>query len=412
MKINFRVLSNKSIIYWLLLLFVPIEAINGILTNYGNVTINYIGYTYRAIIILYYFSKFRKKKYFGFFMLLTLGLFGIVCNSLVQSNTNFTYDLLLFIRILYCVTICIGVSDDVETNKLSSNDIYDIFDKSAYLLLIIYLISIILGSGFISYNGESGYKAFFNSINSLTCVCVVLSGFQIYQFFLTNRRKHLVLYILISLCIFLLGSKSGIVFWIIYLIYTLCVNLSIKGLKKIFLSTVVILIGGVILSNYFADEMQAIVARFLYFQGASSSNVEFMLSGRSTLLTYGYEVFNEKLKLWNVIIGKGAYNMQYLIGNISHWGYLKNVEMDFFDLFFFYGISGIALTYGLVFVLYKKNCNTKWNDGRKILLIICLLFSFLGGHIFMDSFGSTVLSLTLALNCGHYNNIKLYKKEV
>ena len=392
--------TSSSLNYLLLLLFVPIDAVSGIMANYSNGMTNVIGYLYRAIIIIYNGKTIINKSYCEYFIALGILLLGVLLNDVVRINSNFRYDILLFIRLLYFVTICLGVSWDIKKNKLRYDQIKDIMNKSTYLIITVYFASFAVGKGLISYSENgSGYKAFFNSVNSLTCVLIILSGFQLFQLFEDNRRKHLVLYGVLSLFLILLGSKSGIAFWGMYLVYTLLCNRihTVRHFRVLLLTVAAIPLGAVVLTLKFAEQIKAIIGRFTYFMGTSDSWIQFILSGRSDLLICGWKEYWNDFNLLDLFLGKGAYNMQVLIGHASMWGTLKNVEMDFFDIFFSYGLLGIVVTYGLVVAVYKQRKNRS-SRALKVLFYICVFFSVLGGHIFQDSFGSTILALVLGLN--------------
>lgn len=389
---------NRPIIYWILLLFVPIEAISGITANFAIGTINFIGYSYRGIIIAYCSRKFLKKRYIVFSLTTVVVFLGIIYNGLLRPYGSLSNDIMMFVRLLYFETLCLGVADDALTGRLNSECIESIFNKSSCFMIIVYAISLITGRGLTSYlDGNSGYKALFNSVNSLTCVLIVLSGFQLFVFLRDNKLKHAFLYLTLTMFLFLLGSKSGIVFWAIYLLFSLRPRLSKKYAQKIIGVIVLVLIGMCVILNRFSNQIMVIIARFAYFQKTSDSTLQFLLSGRSSLLRSAWTVFKDNLNIFDVLFGKGASNMQILIGRVSAWGITKNVEMDLFDIFFFYGILGLAITYGLTFFLYRRKLKQSVN-GKEILFWICILFSILGGHIYMDSFGSSILSLVVALN--------------
>lgn len=409
-RLEIKILKNMPIIYWLLLLFVPVEAISGMMANFSMGTINIIGYSYRGIIIIYYLRKFLKRTYVKFALMTALVLFGVICNGIIRQYGDFSGDILMFIRLLYFESLCLGIADDVLIGRLNIDNIEDILNKSAYIIIGIYALSIAFGSGLTSYaDSGAGYKAFFNSINSLTCVLIVLSCFQLYLFLENNKKIHIALYLVLTSFLFLLGSKSGIFFWGIYLLFSLWPQLSMKYIKRIAFIIIFIPIGAYVFLNKFSTQFQDIIQRLMYFQSTSKNNLQFLLSGRNSLFVYALNEFNQNLHIFDIVFGKGASNMQMLIGHISNWGMLKNVEMDIFDIFFFYGVLGVMITYWLV-VYFYKNSFKRGFDGKKVLFWICIVFSILGGHIFMDSFGSTILSLIVGLNL-NVNLERQYKSE-
>ena len=303
-RLEIKILKNMPIIYWLLLLFVPVEAISGMMANFSMGTINIIGYSYRGIIIIYYLRKFLKRTYVKFALMTALVLFGVICNGIIRQYGDFSGDILMFIRLLYFESLCLGIADDVLIGRLNIDNIEDILNKSAYIIIGIYALSIAFGSGLTSYaDSGAGYKAFFNSINSLTCVLIVLSCFQLYLFLENNKKIHIALYLVLTSFLFLLGSKSGIFFWGIYLLFSLWPQLSMKYIKRIAFIIIFIPIGAYVFLNKFSTQFQDIIQRLMYFQSTSKNNLQFLLSGRNSLFVYALNEFNQNLHIFDIAFG-------------------------------------------------------------------------------------------------------------
>lgn len=398
MKISVNKKFQNSIYYWLLLLFVPIEAVGGVMANYGGGAVNAIGYIYRGTVILLFGKRILKKKNSRYLIASIILLLGILVNSVIRINSNLESDIMEFIRILYFESLVLGLVDLVRANKIPKAMLEMILKKSSILVMIIYAISLFFGKGLVTYtDAGTGYKAFFNSTNSLTIVLIILSSFHLMLFQRDGKKKDMIIYGIISVFLFLLGSKSGYFFWAMYLLYSYRPKSSIKYAKQIMLIAIVFPIGIYIFLNRFSTQINAIISRFIYFATSSSSNLEFLLSGRNNLLLSGWKGYLSNLNILDIVIGKGSYNMQIVIGQISNWGILKNVEMDFFDVFFCFGIVGLIVTYYLSIRTVLKGRKIRF-DAEFVMFLMCIIFSVLGGHVFMDSFGSTIFALIIALN--------------
>lgn len=293
--------------------------------------------------------------------------------------------------------MCLGIYEMLRTKKVKIEILIKVLNDSSIVMIIVYFLSIVTGFGRSTY-GDSGYKACFNASNSLTIVLVILAGFQLTLFFINKKKSKLIYFMILSIFIFLTGSKSGIVFLILFTAYMLR-----PKVNKVFLRKLVIVAGITVtlyylLSHKFDLQMQAIIYRMTYFLKNSNSTIEYALSGRNNLLMAGWDAYKDNFTIVSLFIGNGSYSMHILIGKLSGWGILKSIEMDFFDIFFCFGMMGILSTYFLAIKTAGLRDLRKYNISPVYFLFwMCIVFSILGGHVFMDSFASTLLGLLTAV---------------
>lgn len=391
-----KIRINKSIEFWLLVLFVPIEAINGLLLNYIGMSFSPVGYLYRIVLILFYVKYLLKSKYLKYLLAFILMITGVVINMVIHPYSSFGTDFGQLFRILYVIVLCIGIHEKIDTGRVSANTILGTIDTSAVFMIVIYLLSILTNSGITTY-AEGGYKAWFNASNSLTLVLVILSGVELTLYFQNKKKYNLIKFLIMDMFIFLAGSKSGIVFLIMFMIYMFWPKFNVIFLKRLLAIALIAVTLYFVLSRIFNTQMMAILNRMTYFIGNSDSKVQYLLSGRNDLLFYGWKAFVECFNPSSIIFGNGTYNMHILIGRMSGWGIEKNIEMDFFDIFFEFGVLGLFSTYWLTLKLVGIRKMNKMSPVY-MLFLICILFSILGGHVFTDSFGTTILSMIAALS--------------
>ena len=109
-----------------------------------------------------------------------------------------------------------------------------------------------------------------------------------------------------------------------------------------------------------------------------------MLSGRNSKLWEAFHLLKEDLGISEILLGVGSYSL-------TSRNYML-IEMDFFDLFFWYGsIFTIILSYKL----FRKACKiwTILSICEKTFVILIFSISFLGGHVLFAPSVSLVMAL-------------------
>ncbi len=98
-------------------------------------------------------------------------------------------------------------------------------------------------------------------------------------------------------------------------------------------------------------------------------------SGRIKLWLYSLESF-----LKSPIIGNGIYGDRLYVGNTFRWGYSHNI---FLELMSFFGIFGIFISLGLIYLIFKYLISKKYTAQRELFIIIMAMCSKL---LLSDSF--------------------------
>lgn len=392
-------IKKRTLEYWLLVLFIPVEAINGLIVNYFGLSFSPVGYIYRALLIAFFFRYAMTAKYCRYMLAYILMTLGVFININIQPYSSLGIDLGQSFRILYVMCLCIGLNYQIRNERIKKDFIIDILNSSTNILIAIYLLSAITHTGIAAYSGEVGYKAWFNSSNSLTIVMVILAGIQLIQYFKTRNKPFIIKFFILSIFLFLLGTKSGVVFLAIFVIYMyLPKKISLLYMKRLGGMAIIAGLSYALLFYCFNDYVSKIIERISYFIATSDSLIQYLFSGRNDLLVCGWKAYVSQLNLFAFLFGKGTRNMQVLIGQFSSWSIIKSIEMDFFDILFELGILGIYVTYLMVFSITGiRKLKIKNFSPVYILFGLCIIFSILAGHVFTDSFGSTILALISAL---------------
>ena len=382
-------IKNISLIIKIFLFIQPvIDLVTSIMINYLNINIT-LGMIIRMIFLLFiiYFYLFVKKncsnykKYYS----LTILIFSIIylLIMLINKGDNIIFsELTNYLKIIYFIVLITLI--DKEDIKININDLVNLF--------IIYLLLILIPNMFnISYNsytqGKVGSVGLFNSGNEISAILSILNPFIIYYIFNKNNKlKKVLLIILMLLTYFKIGSKIIIISLILSIIYNIYLfikdnSIYIKINKKNILITIVILLLTIILSiiiipktNFYYN-----IKLHLNYLGINSINDiftynfinRFIFSDRLSFLSTTNEYFINS-SIINKLFGLGS-----IINPYTDYIYIKSIEMDLFDIFYYIGIIGFIL---YLIPLIKSIKELSNNKLIRFSIILSLLIALLVGH--------------------------------
>jgi hypothetical protein len=123
----------------------------------------------------------------------------------------------------------------------------------------------------------------------------------------------------------------------------------------------------------------------------------FILSNRNTFLFDFIEIFKKEYNIIEMIIGVGQSTFETLNNN-------HIIELDFFDIYFAYGIIGILLfLFYISFLLIQskiKSLNRKtylFSSYSKYIALFLIVLSFLSGHIFNSGMAAIYMGCVFSL---------------
>lgn len=401
-KINFK----KWIIF--LILSAPfIDLINGaiiFLTNYQGIS---IGQTCRIVFLLVNLFVIYKISKNQFFIMIMLFLFvilqiflGILSKDLNNINTLFS-EIVFNIKFIYNISIIIMVCISFKQDIISRDELVQYTIKSIVFMCAMIIITTVLNLNVGSYGDNTGSRGLFTDINALTSSIIVGLGFQLNIYFkkVTNIKELFKTSIILSSA-FLVGTKAAMVFSVILLSYFLIREIfSRKLFNSIGAITVGIFAVSSILYYFTYGNGIAIINRLKYF----SENLDlfsFLLSRRNQTLINIFPYWKSSVK--NIFIGTG-----YIDGSSSIKSLINgrgSIEMDFFDIYYFWGIIiGTIVLIKVILILSKaiksfiitKSYNTRVENIIYIIIVIC---TFLGGHVLFSPLASMYFAIAYSLN--------------
>lgn len=402
MRITYE--NIKKIVMLILILTPFIDIINGIINMKFNSSLS-IGQVIRILIllvsILIILSMKKAKKKWKVISLLSLMFFiiQVLMMYLIGKTTSIMVDISMIMKMYMLISILCMINCCIDERIISKSDIEKVIKLSIRIIPSSILVSSIFNMSFSSYNdSNSGIKGMFIATNTITIVLIILFILSIYFYY--SKNGGIIDVIIVCMTLLIIGSKSSFIFAIFTIVMVILFNG--KNRLKTALSVIAITLIIVILSNIFLkDTFENIMLRQQYFLDDAIRNdtmMQFLLSGRTLFLEIAFEAFKKSISLGHILWGMGSCNMQSLIGSLySASSGLKGIEMDLFDIFFSYGLIGVIFTYGIFFSMFRYRAKNKQNNFFiNLCLVLILIFSILGGHVFTEAMSVTYVSIILS----------------
>lgn len=405
---------NKVILIVFLLMPI-IESLNGYYYGKG------ISDGYRLLLlglIISYFMRFGQRL--SCYM---LKLMFITCTLLVLLIIQFLWfhknqgilmaDIKSILRILLAPIYFVFFYEALRSKDISYIDLRNLLLGYSLLYSLLVVIPYLQGGGFVSYDFDGnglmaktaevkgiGCKGYFIELNSLIAIlsaCAFFIKNMILKFIKKKQTNWLILttitYILLIAALFITATKLGIVLAFlcsgILIIQILQCQILVK--QKLFIVLFIssfLIILRVLLGNLFTE----VLSRLDYFYGQSDGDIlNVITSNRFSYLTESLQQIDQSgHSLFIDFFGAGYYS------SFSLDGFKRSiVEMDWFDLYFSYGIVGFtAYLYFFKDAVFSLFFSKRYE--MKSMLLIFFMYSFLGGHIIVNSMTATFLAVCLS----------------
>lgn len=401
MKEIFKENSVNKVIWFFLFMNPFLDVATSFANHYlGHSLSIVLGLKFLFLVFLFFLcmKKIDKKLvgylvmigiYFGLFLGLQYGIKGSQYLLLEAQNLFRTFYLPLVFSFLMI---------------LSKRGILEIKRQYLILLLLLYLSFLVIpslsGVGFNSYaHSKGGNIGWFYSTNEIGGILAILGPFLL--LFLSKQKWWLGMLGMAFYFsgILVLGTKVPVLalgLMILCFLFHFFHKLWLKkDWKKMIISTFVagfctILLSLVVMQTSFYKNIQ-IHLDFLGIQQFQDLLTfhhidHFVFSERLSFLKKTHEVYLATPKLMKVI-GMGVGDM-----SLSRPESMKMIEMDYFDIFYHYGVIGFILFVLPIFLLNQKR---KWQLDEKISIGLVLLLALFSGHILVSPSVSVLVSLVL-----------------
>ncbi|MGM0122852.1 hypothetical protein IGI37_000218 [Enterococcus sp. AZ194] len=421
--------TNQFYLGNLLFCLMPmVESLNGAFLGF------HISDVYRAGLLIYilWFLLFYKRVVFEQSFHMGLVIVSFLSLNVLQFVFFYGYQLPLINDLRSASRVLLAVFYYSYFYKLIQLGLIDKKKIRALLYLLIsgYVICMLIpfvfgkglatydvsGSGFLSADQGVGFKGFFVEINSLTAILMsglVLIGETFFHYLKQQEKRTALLFGLffVAECMALLitGTKTGIGFGIGYfclLMLRVMVSSQIRLVFKVrsimSIALLLLMIGPVVYPKML-DSLEGIFTRGEFFYGDIGNNlVQFLTSNRSNLLQRNINQLLESPDfLFIHLFGSGYYV------NMS-WVYERRVitEMDLFDLYFSYGISGCLIYFFYFRKSFLRFINSKF-DSVSWMFVVFIVYSIFAGHVFVNAMTATFLAIISAYFLAEHEEVHL-----
>jgi hypothetical protein len=376
---------------WLVPWFLLVDSVNGALLQ--SVGTSYaLTITYKALLLglmLVSLSQTQPKALLIWAGAGLLLLIGPALSSWQQSSLWFMADVQLAVKIL---SPLLGFYYFLTLHKrqpaLAQRVFYFTLAVSSVVLLLNMLLGI-SGLGFSAYQAMDnvqqsflGVKGFLYSTNELSALLLVLTALLLSLSWPLSRLLYATVSLLAIATALLLLTKTGLFgcLILVLLIPNLFMTRQFWQQKKtILLATVVVLLLLLLLIVLnFVAILQALgiyhKLQFVYQQRGISG---VLLSSRDFYASQIWASVQQQYADWQTWLGVGQ-------GGIALQLKKYFAELDWFDLFVFYGVAGISVFIATfsVFITYSIK-HIQLASGRTLLLlnIVLLAVSAMAGHV-------------------------------
>lgn len=388
LKICNREIDEKLIVY-LMILNPFIDLLNGIFEYVLKINLS-PGVIIRSLILIIIIFLYVTNKKVN--LTKTIFIFSLFLLQMLvlgfNNNLNIISEISFISKIYYNIFLLFIISEIVTKKEID----YDYYvDKLVLVNLIVtssLVITRVLGLGVGSYGEAGGYKGLYMGLNDVTAVLTISFPFILYKLIkLEKKLLYGVIAAFSAINIVLLGTKTSMVIigiTILFFIYQ--VFFKEKKIINIILVMLIIIVFIFIFERFFWDTFNSTILTRLKYFSERQDFATFLVSGRNETLIKSFELLRNNL--FYMIFGTGftiggGFIQSFLPGHVM-------IEMDLFDVIYFYGFIMFIIIYTPLFKMLIKSILILTKSSKLLYKTIALVYiltfiiSFLGGHIILS----------------------------
>lgn len=356
--------------------------------NYNSGYFSLIRFFILAFYCIYFLCIPNKEKTNKILLFIIGGYF-----ILYAFHVNFAiFEIKELFRHYYFILLLIPVYSILQSKRQKIDD--KMFNRTLYIYSIIIVFGFLTSTSFNSYNhaklGSAGYFYDANAIGNI--ISLLLPIFIYYKE--NNNIKKIIMSIAVLGSIVILGTKTPFIALSIYAVI-LFVNVLKNKLnyKTILLSIAIFLVGIFI---FIKSPMYENMKIHLEFLGVDNPVILLTDINKLDHFLFGSRLkfcANNKKVYINSSIEEKLLGVKFDFSNDK----VKNTtEMDFFDIFFKYGIVGFLIYNIAIIVFVIKNKIKKINKKYLLSIILAFLISFIVGHGITFPGPATIIAMIFA----------------
>ena len=407
---NSLIKKNLNIIISVFIILQPIfDLITGLCLQTWNINFTFgmlVKMLFFLLIIYTCLFIYKKKKllipYIIFFIYSILFIVG----ALIYRDSSILNEIQYLFKVIYFPILLASLYSLRDKIKISKMTLY----TTLFIYLLLIFVPILFGVGYKSYEiTKVGTLGFFNSANEISGIISILTPI-IFIIFVSEKNiiKSLIFTIIYLIVILTIGTKTPFLALIITvfltLIYIWIKNIKNKNYKIVFYSFICLLIYIItfILIISHTNFYKNIKTHLDYLKIDNVNEVfenkkminQFIFSRRLTFLQNKSKIYKNS-SIYEKLFGIGLANNTKLI------------EIDYFDIFYSFGIVGfITIFLTIIFIFYKILKNKQKLTYERYMLLLSfayiIILSFFTGHI-LTSPSVALISLAIIISINKKN---------
>lgn len=409
------VVNNKKVAK-IILTFILLQPLFDILNCLLGENLISIGLLTKGIIlligILYMYFVVKDKKFILYTILLILYYALFMFNN--YNKITFISETVYFIKCFYFPLILMFFCKVFDEEK------GDVLKIVSFIISFSILLAICSGTSLMSYDSGSklGYCGWFYSPNELSAMMAILFPIVTYYFLYKSSVFNIANFVIMFISMLLIGTKASYLavaitlfcFFSLEILLFLFNKIKNKKYRKERLELLLLCILLITVTPFTASYKNTVkhVNNVIINDNFDKKDNEFSYNFENVVY-YGREGYLKFVKkeyresdMYTKIFGLGK-NIKNVDDDLKYIQY--NVERDFHDIYFCYGLIGTLLffVYPIILIVnnFKKIFNRNFfNDRQKIAycisIVLGLMIAFLCGHVLPYPAVSTYLALIVS----------------
>lgn len=399
---------RQNIILALLILQPVLDIITGLsVTTNNNISIGALLRTCMIALLfiwtLYYFATYKRSFLWLYCSAYSAILLMMVINLILKDPYFLLAEVNFGLKATYYLTMLFTIFVMIDKRMLNLR----IIDSATYIISFIiggtYWIAILTKTSFSSYTyASAGYSGWFFAANELSVIVIILIGLTLSILYRTQSLPSLLTFLLLLSTAPMIGTKTAFAGSMILLLAFILLSrqhiFKNKTITFILITTMAFII---LLPFTPIGENLSLLQTTSNDQVKSTDQIKEDANGLPNQLLSSRDVYLAQTKedFMEANIMRKAFGLAYA-GN--YLDQQKLIEMDFFDLFFSFGMIGsLFLLLPLGYIIRQSIAFLLHPSYLLLILTLGLSFSisFFAGHVlFAPSVMTYMAILLLAIN--------------
>ena len=376
-----------------------VDSLNGFLLRSGFSSAMSLGDIYRIGVILlmftYYFRYIKREYVLSLALVSAYGFAAILFHAIGirPTEVNITAEVNNLVQLLLCPLLVLSLLMAVDGGIIERRSFDDILNNLQWIAPLTILVPYFLGLGYSTYGAAEGdligYKAFYYATNGISFMLIALFARAVYCFLSAKNLHGLIIVLLNGSALALIGTKSTLAMLVLaFLIAIYCIYGSrfIKMLGAIVLLAVILVVIWFFAADSIVSFLSPVLGRWDYFSTSvyQGDIVSALTSGRVDQVGLHWKELQS--------LSDSGFSLFVGMGDTSSM--IRICEMDFFDVFFQFGLFGLSfLVLFLGYTLSRVRISCGNRGFETCMLVFFLMYAFVVGHVFTNALSSMMFAL-------------------